>query len=95
MAPERSTLPAGNLEQSAVRGDLAGRAVYLLIEDAGRELDSRILIAQHLLERGAEVWIGQQLWFVRNFTALRPGVALFKGTNIAQVANMRAARLAG
>jgi surface carbohydrate biosynthesis protein len=71
------------------------RAFYLLVEDAGRELDSRILLALQLLRGGAEVWIGQQLWFARNFAALKPGVALFKGNNMPQVANMRAARLMG
>lgn len=81
-------------DNRAVR-DLDGHTFYLLIEDAGRELDSRILVAHCLLDRGAEVWIGQQLWFARNFAALKPGAVLFKGNNIAQVANMRAARLAG
>lgn len=75
--------------------DLAGNAFYFLVEDAGRELNARLLMAIQLLRRGAEVWIGQQLWFARNFAALRPGVALFKGVNMPQVANMRAARLAG
>ena len=75
--------------------DLTGHAFYLLIEDAGRELDARILTACRLLERGADVWLGQQLWFARNFAALKPGVALFKGANMPQVANMRAARLSG
>ena len=86
----------GNATGAASRPDhLAGHAFYLLIEDAGRELDARVLIACRLLERGAEVWIGQQLWFARNFAALKPGVALFKGNNMPQVANMRAARLSG
>ena len=80
---------------SSPRRDLAGRAFYLLIEDAGRELDARVLTAFQLLERGADVWIGQQLWFARNFSTLKPGVALFKGNNMPQVANMRAARLSG
>lgn len=75
--------------------DLAGHAFYLLVEDAGRELSARLLMAIQLAERGAEVWIGQQLWFAANFPALKPGVALFKGMNMPQVANMRAARLAG
>jgi surface carbohydrate biosynthesis protein len=75
--------------------DLAGRAFYFLVEDAGRELNARLLMAIQLSTRGAEVWIGQQLWFARNFAALKPGIALFKGMNMPQVANMRAARLAG
>jgi surface carbohydrate biosynthesis protein len=80
---------------STLEQDLSGRVFYLLVEDAGRELDSRILTALQLSRRGAEVWIGQQLWFARNFAALKPGVALFKGNNMPQVANMRAARLEG
>jgi surface carbohydrate biosynthesis protein len=75
--------------------DLPGQAFYLLIEDAGRELDARVLTACELLNGGAEVWIGQQLWFARNFAALKPGVVLFKGNNMPQVANMRAARMFG
>lgn len=86
---------ARDLSTPTATRDLAGRVFYLLVEDAGRELSARLLVADQLSRRGAEVWIGQQLWFAANFAALRPGVALFKGMNMPQVANMRAARLAG
>jgi surface carbohydrate biosynthesis protein len=51
---------------------------YLLIESAGRELDSRLLMAMAALERGIDVVIGQQWHLLENIGDLPKGVVLFK-----------------
>ena len=54
---------------------------YLTCELKGRDLDSRILIAAHLLKRGVNVVIGQQWSMFDNAATCPPGVFLFKSAN--------------
>lgn len=54
---------------------------YLTCELKGRDLDSRILIAAHLLKRGVNVVIGQQWSMFDNVATCPPGVFLFKSAN--------------
>jgi surface carbohydrate biosynthesis protein len=83
--PERADIP-----NHATKG-----IVYLLIEEARRELDSRLLIATHLIRLGFEVVIAPQ-WNVWEALGTLPrGVILFKGNNLAQAKTMRTARRLG
>ncbi|MGE4062693.1 MAG: surface carbohydrate biosynthesis protein [Rhodospirillaceae bacterium] len=61
---------------------------YLTVEVKHRELESRILIAAHMIERGFPVIIGQQWSLFHNVAALPPGVVLFKTVNDIQAKNM-------
>jgi surface carbohydrate biosynthesis protein len=61
---------------------------YLALEIKQRELDSRLLVAAHLLNSGVAVVFGQQWSIFANSAALPPGVVLFKTVNAIQAANM-------
>ena len=74
---------------------MSRRLLYLLIEEAGRELKSRALIASVAVERGFDVVLLPQWTAWRNWAALPPGVALFKGNNAAQCVEMREAKRHG
>ncbi len=54
------------------------RLLYLPMEIASRELDSRLLIASLALARGFEVVIGQKWLIERNVEAMPPGIYLSK-----------------
>jgi len=54
------------------------RILYLPMEIASRELDSRLLIAAFALERGYEVVLGQKWLMERNLKAMPPGIYLSK-----------------
>ncbi len=71
------------------------RLLYLLIEEADRELKSRALIAAVAVERGFDVVLLPQWTAWRNWAVLPPGVALFKGNNAAQCVEMREAKRHG
>ncbi len=68
---------------------------YLTVEVKHRELESRILIASHLLQAGYTVVIGQQWGVFSNAAALPPGVILFKTVNEIQARNMHNFRANG
>jgi surface carbohydrate biosynthesis protein len=74
---------------------MARRIVYLLIEEADRELKSRALIAALAVERGFDVVLVPQWMAWQNWTALPPGLVLFKGNNTAQAVRMSEARRHG
>ena len=61
---------------------------YLTVEVKHRELESRLLIAAHMLEAGFPVVVGQQWSLFTNVPALPPGVVLFKTVNDIQATNM-------
>lgn len=68
---------------------------YLLIEESGREFDSRLLIAANLIALNVEVVIAPQ-WSVWEALGTLPrGVILFKGNNSAQARSMRLAHQYG
>ena len=69
--------------------------LYLLVEEASREFESRLLIASAALERGFEVVIAPQWAVWENLRNLKPGIMVFKGTNRAQSLRMRQAKVAG
>lgn len=69
--------------------------LYLLIEEAAREFDSRLVIASVALEHGFEVVIAPQWAAWENLGNLKPGIMVFKGTNRAQSLRMRRAKVAG
>lgn len=62
--------------------------VYLLVENKGREMMSRLLIAAALAKRGITSVVGQQWLVLRNLKHLPKGVVVFKGTNRIQSLNM-------
>lgn len=62
---------------------------YLTVEVKHRELESRLLIAAHMLEAGFPVVVGQQWSLFENVAALPPGVVLFKTVNDIQALNMQ------
>ncbi len=68
---------------------------YLAMEIKQRELDSRVLIAAHLLKAGVAVVIGQQWALFANAKVLPPGVILFKTVNHIQAGLMAKCRSAG
>jgi len=61
---------------------------YLTVEVKHRELESRLLIAAHMLEAGFPAVVGQQWSLFHNVSVLPPGVVLFKTVNDIQAANM-------
>ncbi|MDA1309783.1 MAG: hypothetical protein O2985_09280 [Proteobacteria bacterium] len=63
--------------------------LYLPIEDATRELDSKLLIAGAAVARGLSVVIGQQWLLVNNHEAVPLGLMLFKGMNARQANAMQ------
>ncbi|MBT6137119.1 MAG: hypothetical protein HOH65_06530 [Rhodospirillaceae bacterium] len=69
--------------------------LYLLVEEASREMLSRLLIARVAVARGFSVVVGPQWWFWANREALPAGVMFFKGNNTIQATQMKAARNAG
>ncbi len=62
----------------ATRAIPLSRILYLPMEIASRELDSRLLIAAIALERGYEVVLGQKWLIERNLRAMQPGIYLSK-----------------
>ena len=60
---------------------MAGRILYLLIEETDRELKSRALIAALAVERGFDVVLAPQWAVWQNWPDLPPGLMLFKGNN--------------
>lgn len=74
---------------------MARRILYLLIEEADRELRSRALIAALAVECGFDVVLVPQWMAWQNWTVLPPGLILFKGNNTAQVVRMSEARRHG
>jgi surface carbohydrate biosynthesis protein len=54
------------------------RVLYLPMEIASRELDSRLLLAAFALKRGFEVVLGQKWLIERNVEAMPPGIYLSK-----------------
>ncbi len=71
------------------------RRLYLLIEEADREFDSRSLIAVEAARRGMDVLIAPQWTIWQHAKTLPPGVMLFKGNNRVQATNMARVRHAG
>ncbi|MBL6599704.1 MAG: hypothetical protein ISP41_12490 [Alphaproteobacteria bacterium] len=74
---------------------MSRRLLYLLIEEADRELKSRALIATVAVERGFDVVLLPQWTAWRNWGVLPPGIVLFKGNNAAQCVEMREAKRHG
>lgn len=71
---------------------------YLACELNGRDLDSRILIAAHLCQAGAEVIVGNLWGIVANLEkpgVRPPGVVLFATANKIQARLMEAAKFGG
>ena len=64
------------------------RTVYLLCELKSRDLDSRLLVAAHLLNAGLDVVIGQQWTMVQNAATIPKGIFLFKTANRIQAEGM-------
>ncbi len=75
--------------------DAVPTRLYLLIEEAPREFESRILIASLAIDQGFDVVIAPQWMVWENLTLLEPGIILFKGGNAAQALRMRRAKDAG
>lgn len=71
------------------------RTVYLTCELKSRDLDSRLLIACHLLKAGLDVVIGQQWSIFQNLASCPKGAVLFKTPNRIQSLAVRAAKAAG
>ncbi|MBT5265337.1 MAG: hypothetical protein HOL85_10925 [Rhodospirillaceae bacterium] len=69
--------------------------LYLPIEEASREFDSRLLIARYALDHGFEVVVGQQWLLQSNAMKLPPGISLLKGNNRRQRPAERDARAGG
>lgn len=68
---------------------------YLTCELLGRDLDSRLLIASHLIKRGVSCVVGQQWSMVANAANCPAGVFLFKTTNLIQGHFARQAKASG
>jgi len=68
---------------------------YLTAEVKHRDLDSRVLIASHLLKAGYPVIVGQQWTLFMNAEVLPPAVVLFKTVNEIQASNMANFRRCG
>jgi surface carbohydrate biosynthesis protein len=64
--------------KALARSSPLSRILYLPMEIASRELDSRLLIAAFALERGYEVVLGQKWLIERNLRAMQPGIYLSK-----------------
>lgn len=65
------------------------RFLYLPIEIAAREMDSRLLTALFAVRSGMEVLIGQKWLLQQNMAALPPGAFLFKTMSPRDYKNMR------
>ena len=63
-------------------------SLYLPVENAGRELESRLLIAAAAAARGIDVLVGQQWLLNANLAVVPPGIVLFKGMNAVQAQTM-------
>ena len=68
------------------------RYAYLTCELKSRDLDSRLLIARHLLQKGISVVVGQQWSMVENIETSPSGVFLFKTANKIQTVNIERAK---
>ena len=55
--------------------------IYILIEIAERELDSKLLIALYLVKKGFHVIVGYQWALAENRDCLPAGIFFFKGMN--------------
>lgn len=69
--------------------------LYLPIEEASRELTSKLLLAGRAALRGFQVVLGQVWLMTANFDRMPRGTVLFKGNNLVQRRNMRQARRSG
>ena len=76
-------------------GDRGSPNLFLMIEVAQRELDSRLLLAQKALDAGYRVVIGQQWLMSEYLPQFNPGVVLYKGINRIQGGWMLRARQFG
>lgn len=74
---------------------MSRRLLYLLIEEADRELKSRALITATAVERGFDVVMLPQWTAWRNWAGMPPGIAFFKGNNAAQCVEMLEAKRHG
>ena len=66
--------------------------IYVLIEIAERELDSKLLIALFLIKKGFHVIVGFQWALIENKDCLPTGVFFFKGMNKIQTDGMARVR---
>lgn len=69
--------------------------VYLTVELRNRDLESRLLIAAHLLKRGFSVIVGQQWALWDNIDTLPKGCYLFKSANPIQAKAIAKCKEAG
>ena len=69
--------------------------VYILIERAERELDSKLLTALFLVKKGFHVVLGQQWVLTLNRKCLPTGTYFFKGMNKIHTDNMDKVRQFG
>ena len=69
--------------------------IYVLIERAERELDTKLLTALYLLKRGFHVILGHQWALTENSDVLPIGIFFFKGMNGVHVRKMDAVRQLG
>jgi surface carbohydrate biosynthesis protein len=69
--------------------------LYLPVEVAARELDSKLLIAYFAVTAGFEVIIGQKWLMQRNLGRMPPGIMLFKTLTAVDARFMRAAHAQG
>ena len=72
-----------------------GPIVYILIERAERELDSKLLVALFLVRKGFHVVLGQQWTLTLNKNCLPAGIFFFKGMNKIHTDNMGKVRQCG
>ena len=72
-----------------------GPIVYILIERAERELDSKLLVALFLVRKGFHVVLGQQWTLTLNKNCLPTGIFFFKGMNKIHTDNMGKVRQCG
>ena len=71
------------------------RYAYLTCELLGRDLDSRLLVAAHLVSRGIACVVGHQWGIFGNLSQCPKGVVLFKTANEVQGRAAADARRAG
>lgn len=72
------TSPSADAAQSRSKRAPLQRLLYLPMEIASRELDSRLLLAALALKRGFEVVLGQKWLIERNVDVMPPGIYLSK-----------------
>lgn len=72
-----------------------GNIIYLPIELAGRELDSKLLVAAHAISRGLDVVIGDARLMHENIGHLRQGIYFLKGMNKIDLAKLVEAKRHG